>query len=87
MLTHVEWSTGAHAPEHAHEEEQIVLVLAGEVEFELAGSTRVLRPGDSVVIPPWTKHAARAAAAHCVTVEGFAPPRAALLALVAGDRS
>jgi quercetin dioxygenase-like cupin family protein len=83
MLTYVEWDEGCHAPEHAHAEEQLLLVVDGEIELELDGEARVLRPGDAAVIPPWVTHAARGLAARSVTVEAFAPPRAALLALLA----
>jgi quercetin dioxygenase-like cupin family protein len=82
MLTYVTWDERGAAPAHAHAEEQIVLVLEGEIELDFDGETRVLRPGQIGVIPPWVRHGARARARRCVTVEVFAPPRAALLAML-----
>lgn len=83
MVTHVVWDSRSQAPEHAHAEEQIVLVLEGEIEITMAGERRVLRTGQAAVIPPWVRHSARSCADRSVTVEAFAPPRAALLALLA----
>lgn len=85
MITYVVWDSRAHAPEHSHAEEQIVLVIEGEVEIGMEGTTRVLAAGQAVVIPPWVRHSARSRTARSVTVEAFAPPRAALLALLADD--
>ncbi|MBZ4521792.1 cupin domain-containing protein [Mycobacterium avium] len=83
MITYVVWDFHAQAPEHAHAEEQIVLVIEGEVEIGMEGETRVLRSGQAAVIPPWVRHSARSRAHRSVTVEAFAPPRAAFLALLA----
>ena len=85
MLTRVELQPGAEAPVHAHAEEQLLMVLAGEIDFTLDATTRRMGPGDAVIIPPWVRHGARSLGAACVTVEAFSPPRAALLALLAED--
>jgi len=82
MLTHVHWEPGAVAPAHAHVEEQLLLVLAGAVEFTIGDDTRRMGPGDAVVIPPWVRHGGRALDAPVVTAEAFSPPRAALLDLL-----
>ena len=49
---------GASGPNrNAHEKsEQILLVLEGEVEGEVAGEKRILRKGDVVVVSPGVKH-------------------------------
>jgi quercetin dioxygenase-like cupin family protein len=82
MLNRVIWDERGEAPPHAHDEEQLVLVLEGAVELEFDGQVNVLGPGEACVIPPWTEHRAKARAARCVTIEAFGPPRAALLAFV-----
>ncbi|MBV9281265.1 MAG: cupin domain-containing protein [Chloroflexi bacterium] len=67
------------APVHAHVEEQISLVLEGELEFEVNGERRLLRPGMAVVIPPNTPHGARTHDSPCVEIDLFHPPRQGLL--------
>ncbi len=82
MITYVVWDCRGHAPVHSHAEEQIVLVLEGEVEMAMDGEKRVLTAGQAAVIPPWVSHSARGRSERSVTVEVFAPPRAAFLALL-----
>jgi quercetin dioxygenase-like cupin family protein len=67
------------APVHAHAEEQISLVVEGELEFELNGEARVMRPYMAVVIPSHARHGARTYEQSCVAVDVFHPPRQALL--------
>jgi quercetin dioxygenase-like cupin family protein len=67
------------APTHVHEEEQIVVVLQGEFEFQLDGEFRTMRPGDVAVIPPWVPHGARTLDSACTEVDVFVPPRKTLV--------
>jgi unsaturated pyranuronate lyase len=67
------------APTHVHEEEQIVVVLQGELEFELDGKSRTMRPGDVAVIPPWVPHGARTLDSACMELDVFVPPRKTLV--------
>lgn len=67
------------APVHAHSEEQVLLMLEGELEFEVSGEKRVLRPGQGVVIPANTPHGARTYDTSAVEVDIFCPPRQGLL--------
>ena len=67
------------APVHWHEEEQITFVIDGEFEFEVAGEKRILKRGDSVVIPPNVPHGARTLDSSCLEVDAFHPPRRGLL--------
>ena len=67
------------APTHVHEEEQIVVILQGEFEFELDGESRTMRPGDVAVIPPWVPHGARTLDSSCLELDVFAPPRRTLV--------
>ena len=70
------------APVHAHEEEQVVVILEGELEFSLAGEVRTMRPGDVAIIPAWVPHGARTRDHGCYELDVFSPPRRALLAFV-----
>lgn len=79
MLTYVEWERDAVAPTHAHVEEQLVLVLEGEIEFTIGDQSRVMRAGDVAVIPSFAAHGGRGRAGHTIAVESFAPRRTSLL--------
>jgi quercetin dioxygenase-like cupin family protein len=63
----VDVDAGATFPEHRHPHEQIVSVLAGELELVVEGVTHTLRPGVVFVIPPHAPHsrAAVRAGAGC----------------------
>jgi quercetin dioxygenase-like cupin family protein len=79
MVNFVNFAPHTEAPRHAHREEQIVIVLDGEFEFELDGETRVMRRGDVAVIPSFVPHGARTTETHCFEVDVFNPPRETLL--------
>lgn len=83
MVNFVEFALGGAAPAHAHAEEQVVLVLEGEVEFGLGDDVKVLGPRDAVVVSPWVVHTALCVSeGGARTIEVFGPPRAALLELM-----
>ena len=79
MANFVSFEPNTVAPVHVHEEEQIVVVLEGEFEFEIDGELRTMRPGDVAVIPPWVPHGARTLASSCLEVDVFTPPRRTLV--------
>ncbi len=80
MVNFVSFEPHTEAPMHVHEEEQIVLVLEGEFEFELDGDIRIMRKGDVAVVPSWVPHGARTHDTSCLEVDVFNPPRRSLLA-------
>jgi quercetin dioxygenase-like cupin family protein len=79
MLNFVSFAPHTEAPTHVHEEEQIVLVIEGEFEFDIDGDVRTMRSGDVAVIPSWVRHGARTRDASCREVDVFNPPRRSLL--------
>jgi len=79
MINFVSFEPHTEAPMHVHEEEQIVLVIDGEFEFELDGDARVMRAGDVAVIPAWVPHGARTRDTRCREIDVFNPPRETLL--------
>jgi quercetin dioxygenase-like cupin family protein len=79
MLNFVSFAPHTEAPMHVHEEEQIVLVIEGEFEFDIDGDVRTMRAGDVAVIPSWVRHGARTRGAACREVDVFNPPRRSLL--------
>ncbi len=81
LVMAVSFGPHAEAPRHAHDEEQITVVVEGELEFDLGDETRRLTPGMVVVIPPRVPHAARTRGTACLEYDTFCPPRRALLDL------
>lgn len=79
MLNFVSFDPNTEAPMHVHEEEQIVLVIDGEFEFEIDGDIRTMHVGDVAVIPSWVPHGARTRDTSCREVDVFNPPRRSLL--------
>jgi quercetin dioxygenase-like cupin family protein len=81
MTNFVSFAPGAVAPRHVHEEEQLVIILDGELMFDLDGDVRAMRKGDVAVIPPWVPHGAWTTDSHCEEIDVFSPPRQSLVKL------
>lgn len=79
MTNFVTFEPNAPAPMHHHAEQQIAIILSGELTFTVGGETRVMRPGECVVIPPNVPHGGAAGPEGCVAVDVFTPPRAGIL--------
>ena len=60
MLTHFTFEAGSAVPDHAHLNEQITLIISGELEFTLNGETRIVRAGEGATVPSNTTHRVRA---------------------------
>ncbi len=78
MTNFVTFEPDAPAPMHHHVEQQIAIIVAGELTFTVGGETRVMRPGDCVVIPPDVPHGGVAGPQGCTAVDVFTPPRAGI---------
>jgi quercetin dioxygenase-like cupin family protein len=75
-LSIVELDPGAVIPEHAHENEQVGMVLAGSMRFRIGDETREVAPGTTWNIGANVPHEVEVGPEGCVVVEVFAPPRA-----------
>ena len=62
--------------EHAHPNEQLGMVLRGNVRFRVDGETQELGPGQTWSIPPNTPHEVHTGPEGAVVIDVFAPPRA-----------
>jgi quercetin dioxygenase-like cupin family protein len=82
MTNFVSIEPGATTPTHHHVEQQIAIVVAGELTFTVGGETRVMHAGDCVVIPPNVSHGGVAGAEGCEAVDVFTPPRAGIVGLM-----
>ena len=85
MAVEVFFTAGAVGAEHAHSHEQATYCLAGEFRFTVAGETRTLRPGDSVLIPAGARHGT-VCVAEGRLLDTFCPPREDFLAQLAAAR-
>ncbi len=79
MVNFVSFAPNTEAPLHVHEEEQIVLVIDGEFEFEIDGDVRTMHVGDVAVVPSWVPHGARTHDTSCREIDVFNPPRRSLV--------
>jgi mannose-6-phosphate isomerase-like protein (cupin superfamily) len=67
-------SSGSHKEGHRNSD-QVLLVLEGELEGEIADDTIVLRKGDVIVIPAGIKHKfTNRASVDAVTFNTYSPP-------------
>src|SRR3954451_5612366 len=79
MTNFVTFEPNAPAPMHHHYEQQIAIVLSGELTFTVGEETRVMRAGDCVVIPPHVPHGGVAGPEGCTGLDVFTPPRAGIV--------
>jgi mannose-6-phosphate isomerase-like protein (cupin superfamily) len=67
------WSNGPgdRYPEHAHTYNKLLYCTSGSIDFILGdGRTLTLRPGDRMMLPAGTRHAALVGPDGCACVEG-----------------
>ncbi|MCW3002894.1 MAG: cupin protein [Conexibacter sp.] len=75
-LVFVELDPGSPVPEHAHDNEQIGVLVSGSMEFRIGGELREIRAGDAWTIPAGVPHAVdRAGPDGAALIEAFAPAR------------
>ncbi len=75
MLTYFEMAPNTQFPDHAHEAEQITLVLEGELTFSYEGGTATLGPGEVIAVPSNVKHSVKSGKARCRAVDAWSPIR------------
>ncbi len=73
-VAHVSLDAGAELPEHTHLHEQVVNVIAGELELVVEGTPHRLTPGTAMVLEPHVPHSGRAVAPTRV-IDVFHPVR------------
>ncbi|MEO7119377.1 MAG: cupin domain-containing protein [Candidatus Limnocylindrales bacterium] len=71
----VELAPNAVVPEHRHENEQIGIVIRGQMHFTLDGETRALGPGGTWRILTGVPHDAVAGPEGATVIDVFAPTR------------
>ena len=66
---------GGLIPEHAHPNEQMGMVLEGEIELLIGGERRIVRQGDVYHVPSGVPHTAKVSGGPVRVLDVFAPPR------------
>lgn len=74
-LALLELDAGSVVPEHAHENEQLGILLSGSLRFTIGGEARDLEPGASWRILAHVPHSVDVGPDGAVVVEAFAPAR------------
>ncbi|TGX52561.1 cupin domain-containing protein [Sphingomonas gei] len=59
LQARVDFAPGATFPRHRHPGEEIIYVLEGSLEYEIAGKSVALKAGEVLFVPAGTIHAAR----------------------------
>jgi quercetin dioxygenase-like cupin family protein len=59
LQARVDFAPGASFPRHKHPGDEIIYVLSGTLEYEVAGKLVTLKAGDVLFVPYGTVHAAR----------------------------
>lgn len=86
LASFVQIAPGVIAPEHTHQEEQLIVMLEGELEVTVGGDVHQMHAGDALLIPSLVPHSARTGAHPAVELDVFSPPRQAILDLLASVR-
>jgi len=73
-VTLYRYAPGSAWEEHRHPEDQLTVVLSGEIVFRTGGEELRLGPGAQVLIPGGVPHSATVGAAEVVTLNVW-PPR------------
>jgi quercetin dioxygenase-like cupin family protein len=73
-IARLELSKDANVPEHSHHNEQITMVERGALKFAIDGGHKVVRGGETLVIPPHVSHGV-VALEDTVVFDVFAPSR------------
>jgi quercetin dioxygenase-like cupin family protein len=79
MTNFYAFEPNAPAATHHHIEQQIAIVLTGELTFTVGEETRLMHAGDCVVIPPHVPHGGVAGPEGCTGLDVFTPPRAGIV--------
>lgn len=75
MLAVVTFDPNCAVPPHKHPHEQAGTVLSGEIEFVIAGETKLLHAGDVYLIPSQVEHSAKSGRDPAKVLDIFTPVR------------
>ena len=75
-MTFAYWNieAGSTLPDHSHPHEQVVNVIEGELELNVEGEVKVMKPGQVAVLPGNVPHSGKAIT-DCKVIDVFYPVR------------
>jgi quercetin dioxygenase-like cupin family protein len=62
-------------PTHAHEGDEVGVVLAGSIQVTVEDQSTEMLEGDTFLIPAGKRHSARTVAGRCRLLESYSPKR------------
>ena len=74
MAVKIWFEEGAIGYNHAHRHSQVTYVVEGEFHFNIDGVTKIMKAGDSCMIPPYADHGATCPTGG-ILIDTFSPPR------------
>jgi len=74
MAVKIYFSEGAIGYNHTHRHSQVSFVVEGEFHFNIDGVTKIMKAGDSCLIPPFADHGATCPTGG-ILIDTFSPPR------------
>lgn len=74
MAVKVFFDVGAQGYSHSHRHSQVTYVVEGEFHFTVGEETKIMKPGDSCLIPPFVDHGAICPTGG-ILIDTFSPPR------------
>jgi quercetin dioxygenase-like cupin family protein len=74
MAVKIWFDKGAEGYVHKHRHSQVTYVEAGEFHFNIGGVTKILKTGDSCLIPPHVEHGAVSPTGG-ILIDTFSPAR------------
>ncbi len=74
-LSIVEIDPNSEVPRHTHPHEQGGMMIEGELEMNIAGESKLLKPGDVYIIPGNVEHWARTRNTPARVMDIFSPVR------------
>lgn len=74
MMVEVSFEKGAIGAEHTHPHQQICYIAKGSFEFNLDGDKKIVKQGDSILVPGDVKHGL-VALEDAIIVDIFTPMR------------
>ena len=75
MLSYATLEHNCAIPTHSHPNEQVGIVIDGEIQFTIGNETRLCKKGDAFAIPGNVEHSATSGDKPTIIVETFSPPR------------
>lgn len=75
MMSFVYFEPHSLVPEHSHPHEQMGTVMEGRFRLTVNGDSKVIKKGDTYLVPSNAKHSAESLDEPAIALDIFSPPR------------